>query len=141
MTRSVALNPYALPLRGHSRGVTSLSARPARERVPVRTILATIGLVLATALLIYVVLQIRQVLTWMVVGAFFAVALAPVVGWVQGRIFHGKRRSLATLLVFLVVFLLLAAIITAFTVPLAEEGAKVAGQLPGLIDDAFGLIG
>jgi predicted PurR-regulated permease PerM len=88
--------------------------------VPTRTILATIGLVL----------------TWCVVGAFFAVALSPVVGWVQRKVFRGKRRSMATLLVFLVVFLLLTALITAFAVPLAQEGTKVAGQLPGLIDDA-----
>jgi predicted PurR-regulated permease PerM len=104
--------------------------------VPTRTILATIGLLLVTALLLYIVLQTRQILTWCVVGAFFAVALAPVVGFVQRRVFGGKRRSLATLVVFLVAFVLLAALITAFAVPLTQEGTKVAGQLPGLIDDA-----
>jgi predicted PurR-regulated permease PerM len=109
---------------------------PARPPVPVRTILATIGLLLATALAIYIVLQIRQVLTWIVVGAFFAVALYPLVGWLQRRLLGGKRRALATFLVFLVVFVLLAALIAAFAVPLVNEGAKVAGQLPRLIDDA-----
>ena len=104
--------------------------------VPTRTILATIGLLLTTALLLYVVLETRQILTWCVVGAFFAVALAPVVGWVQRKVFGGRRRSLATLLVFLVAFVLFAALITAFAVPLAQEGTKVAGQLPGLVDDA-----
>ena len=116
--------------------MTSSPAGEVRRPVPVRTILATIGLVLATALLIYIVLQIRQVLTWIVVGAFFAVALYPVVGWVQRRLLGGRRRALATFLVFLVVFLLLAALITAFAVPLVNEGTKFAGQLPGLIDDA-----
>ncbi|MCW2742111.1 MAG: conserved rane protein of unknown function, partial [Blastococcus sp.] len=104
--------------------------------MPTRTILATIGLLLVTALLIYVLLHIRQVLTWMIVGAFFAVALAPVVGWVQRRIFRGRRRSMATLLVFVLVFLVLAAVITAFAIPLAHEGTKIAGQLPHLIADA-----
>jgi predicted PurR-regulated permease PerM len=104
--------------------------------VPTRTILATIGLLLVTALLLYVVMETRQVLTWCVVGAFFAVALAPVVGWVQRRVFRGGRRSLATLLVFVVAFVLLAALVTAFAVPLAQEGTKIAGQLPGLVDDA-----
>jgi predicted PurR-regulated permease PerM len=116
--------------------VTSSPAGEVRRPVPVRTILATIGLVLATALLIYIVLQIRQVLTWIVVGAFFAVALYPVVGWVQRRLLGGRRRALATFIVFLVVFLLLAALITSFAVPLVNEGTKFAGQLPGLIDDA-----
>ncbi|QXG75649.1 AI-2E family transporter [Modestobacter sp. L9-4] len=104
--------------------------------VPTRTILATIGLLLATALLLYIVVETRQIITWCVVGAFFAVALAPVVGLVQRRVFGGKRRSLATLLVFLVAFLLLAALVTAFAVPLTQEGTKVAGQLPQIIDDA-----
>ena len=104
--------------------------------VPTRTILATIALLLVTALLLYVLVETRQILTWCVVGAFFAVALAPVVGFVQRKVFRGKRRSLATLLVFLVAFVLLAAVITAFSVPLAQEGTKVAGQLPDIIDDA-----
>jgi predicted PurR-regulated permease PerM len=116
--------------------VTSSLVGVDRRPVPVRTILATIGLLLATALLIYMVLQIRQVLTWIVVGAFFAVALYPVVGWVQRRMLGGKRRALATFLVFLLVFVLLSALIAAFAVPLVNEGSKLAGQLPGLIDDA-----
>jgi predicted PurR-regulated permease PerM len=116
--------------------VTSYSAGPVQRPVPVRTILATIGLVLATALALYIVVETRRVLTWIVVGAFFAVALYPVVGWVERRMLGGRRRALATFLVFLVVFLLLAALITAFAVPLVDEGTRFAGQLPGLIDDA-----
>ena len=107
-----------------------------RRPVPVRTILATIGLVLATVALLYVVVETRRVLTWMVVGAFFAVALYPLVGWAQRRLFGGRRRALATFLVFLLVFVLLGAMITAFAVPLAQEGTKFAGQLPDLIDQA-----
>jgi predicted PurR-regulated permease PerM len=104
--------------------------------VPVRTILATIGLVLATLLLLYILMHTARVLTWIVVGAFFAVALYPLVNWVQNRMLGGKRRALATFLVFLVVFLVLAGLITAFAVPLVNEGTKLAEQLPGLIADA-----
>src|SRR4051812_19668976 len=132
----------ATPLRGfddetggHLPSVTIPVERP-RERVPVRTILTVIGLGLATALLIYLVLQTRQVLTWIVVGAFFAVALSPLVGWVQRRMLGGRRRALATFLVFLVVFLVLAGLITAFVVPLVNEGTKLASTLPGDIADA-----
>jgi predicted PurR-regulated permease PerM len=116
--------------------VTSLPAGDTRRPVPVRTILATIGLVLATALLLYIVMQTQRVLTWIVVGAFFAVALYPLVGWAERRLFRGRRRALATFLVFLVVFLALGGIIAAFVVPLAQEGARFAGQLPDLIDQA-----
>jgi predicted PurR-regulated permease PerM len=123
--------------QGHEIAVTSPFAAGRDSRpVPVRTILATIGLVLATALLIYILLQVRQVLTWIVVGAFFAVALYPLVGWVQKRLLGGRRRALATFLVFLVVFILLAALIAAFAVPLVNEGTKLAGQLPQQISDA-----
>jgi predicted PurR-regulated permease PerM len=120
--------------------VSDLSPGPDRDQdarpVPVRTILATIGLLLATALLVYIVVISRLVLTWMVVGLFFAVALYPLVGLVQRRVFRDKRRALATLVVFLVVFVALAALVTAFVVPLATEGTKLASQLPGIIDDA-----
>jgi predicted PurR-regulated permease PerM len=102
----------------------------------VRTILAVIGLVLATALLLYLVIQTRRVLIWLVIGAFLAVALAPLVGWVQRRMLDGRRRALATFLVFLVVFVVLAALLTAFVVPLVNEGTKLAAQLPGQIEDA-----
>jgi predicted PurR-regulated permease PerM len=104
--------------------------------VPTRTILATIGLLLVTALFLYILVHILQVVTWLVIGAFFAVALAPVVGWVERKVFGGRRRSLATLLVFVVAFLVLAAVVTAFAVPLAQEATKVAGQLPQLVADA-----
>lgn len=104
--------------------------------MPVRTILVTIGLLLATALLVYIVITVRQVLTWMVVALFFAVALSPAVDWVQRRLLRGRRRALATLIVFLLVFLALAALLTAFAVPIATEGTKLAGQLPQLINDA-----
>src|SRR3954469_2136300 len=121
---------------GHRGAVTSYSSGPVRRPVPVRTILATIGLVLATALALYIVVEVRRVLTWIVIGAFFAVALYPVAGWVQRRLLGGRRRALATFLVFLVVFIFLGALVTAFAVPLVNEGTKFAGQLPGLIDDA-----
>jgi predicted PurR-regulated permease PerM len=82
------------------------------------------------------VLQVRLVLTWLVVGAFFAVALSPLVGWVQRRLLGGERRALATFLVFVVVFVVLGAVITAFAVPLVNEGTKVAGELPDQITAA-----
>jgi predicted PurR-regulated permease PerM len=116
--------------------VSDLSAGGDRRPVPVRTILATIGLVLATVVLVEIVRLSSRVLIWIVIGAFFAVALYPLVGFVQRRVFRGKRRALATLVVFLVVVILLAALITAFVVPLATEGTKFASQLPGIIDDA-----
>jgi predicted PurR-regulated permease PerM len=104
--------------------------------VPVRTILTTIGLVLAAALALYLVVETRRVLTWMVIATFFAVALYPLPAWVQRRVLGDRWRALATFLVFLVVFLALGGLVTAFAIPVVREGTKFAGQLPDLIDQA-----
>lgn len=103
--------------------------------MPVRAILTTIGLVLATVVLVLIVMATRRVLVWIVVAGFFAVALAPSVGWLQRRM-TWCRRSVATLLVFLVVFLALAGLVAAFVIPLAQQGSQFAGRLPDLIDQA-----
>jgi predicted PurR-regulated permease PerM len=101
----------------------------------VRGILATIGLVLATVVLLAVVVATRQVLTWIVIAVVFAVALYPAVGRLR-RWAPWCPRSVATLLVFVVVLLVLAGVVTAFAVPLAQEGNRLAGQLPNLLDQA-----
>src|SRR4051795_4860053 len=108
---------------------------PVRATVPVRTILATIGLILATVVAVLFVMRVEQVLVWMVIALFFTVALYPVVNWVQ-RHMTWCRRSLATLVVFLAVVLVLGGLLTAFAVPLASEGTDLAGQLPSIITDA-----
>jgi predicted PurR-regulated permease PerM len=103
-------------------------------QVPVRTILATIGLVLVTAVALLLLYEVQRVLVWIVVALFFTVALYPVTGWVERRVTRGHR-TVATILVFFVLVLLLAGLLTAFAVPLAQEGASFATQLPQLIDD------
>ncbi|GAA2727632.1 AI-2E family transporter [Cellulomonas aerilata] len=119
---------------------TPTTAVDVPERAPtpgmVRTILTIIGLLLATALLLYIVLHSLQVITWMIIAAFFAVALYPVVNLIQNRLLGGRKRVLATLLVFLVVLLVIGAIGTVFAVPLAREGSQFAGELPDLVEDA-----
>src|SRR3954469_16616080 len=103
--------------------------------VPVRTIATTILMVLLTVVGLLVLYEVRRTLVWLVVAAFFTVALYPVVSWVQRRL-SWCRRSLATLLVFLLVLAVLAGVVTAFAVPLAREGTAFAGQLPQLMEDA-----
>ena len=101
-----------------------------------RTILATIGLVLLAALALYLLVETRRVLTWMVVAVFFAVALTPPVDWLQRRVLRGRRRALATFVVFVVVLAAVVGLLTAFVVPLVQEATKLAGQLPDIIDQA-----
>ena len=110
-------------------------AGTARRPVPVRTILATIGLVLATVLLLLLIRDIQRVLIWIIIAGFFAVAVYPVVNWIERRL-PWCRRSLATLVVYLLLVLLIAGVITLFAVPLARQATSLAHQLPTLIDDA-----
>src|SRR4051794_20761042 len=105
---------------------------PVRATVPVRTILATIGLVLATVVAVLFIMRVEQVLVWMVIALFFTVALYPLVNWVQRRM-TWCRRSLATLVVFLVVFLLLGGLLAVFAVPLAPQSTPLAGELPRVL--------
>jgi predicted PurR-regulated permease PerM len=106
-----------------------------RERVPVRTILAAIGLVLATGLLLLFLRATAQVLSWMGVALFFAVAVYPLVNWVEARA-RWVPRSLATLLVYLLVFLVLAGLISLFVIPIVRQGPELAAGLPGMVADA-----
>jgi len=104
------------------------------NRVPVRTIAATIGMVLAAVLLLLLVMQTRRVLVWVLISLFFAVALYPAVNWVERHV-PPRRRAVATLLVFLVALLIIAGVMTAFVVPLAREAAQLAERLPELVQD------
>jgi predicted PurR-regulated permease PerM len=124
-----------MPSRPSSSSPVAVSVEPHRDRVPVRTIAATIGMVLATVLLLLVLRDVQRIVVWIIVGAFFAIALYPVVGWVDRHV-TGGRRALSTLLVFVLVLVVLGGLVTAFAVPLAREGTAFAGQVPQLVSDA-----
>jgi predicted PurR-regulated permease PerM len=106
-----------------------------RTHTPVRIILLAIVLGLATLVLVEFVLRVERVLVWMLVAVFFTTALYPAVDWIQRRL-PWCRRSLATLVVFVVVLAALGGLLAAFAVPLAREGTQLAGQLPDMIADA-----
>ena len=103
-------------------------ARTARRTATV------LGVVLVAAVLLLLVYATRRVLTWILIAAFFAVALDPAASWLERRL-SWCRRWLATLLVFVVVFAALAGLVALFVVPLAREGAQLSQQLPQLVED------
>src|SRR3954467_8501216 len=123
-------------VRGYPLAMSSTTPEvPVRASVPIRTILATIGLILATVVAVLFVMRVEQVLVWMLIALFFTVALYPLVNLVQRRL-TWCHRSLATLVVFLAVVLVLSGLLAVFAVPLATEGTQLAGQLPGIVNDA-----
>jgi predicted PurR-regulated permease PerM len=108
--------------------------RDPRSRVPVRTIAATIAMVLLTAAILLLGWEVRRVLTWIVVAALLAIILGPLVDIAQRRL-H-LRRALATLLVFLLAIVALAGILTMFIRPLASEGPEFIDRVPGYVEQA-----
>jgi predicted PurR-regulated permease PerM len=105
-----------------------------RERVPIRTIVATVAVVLATAAILLLAWEVRRVLIWIVVAALLAVILGPLVDVVERRL-H-LRRALATLLVFLGVLLAVAGLLAAFIRPLVKEGGQFADRAPAYVEQA-----
>ena len=105
----------------------------ARPPVPVRTILATIGLVLLTLVGILLVQRLSHVLGLLVIAGFFTIILTPPVDWLAKR---GMRRSMATAIVFLLGFGLLVGMGFAFVQPIAREVNDFADNLPEFVEDA-----
>ena len=104
-----------------------------RRPVPVRTILATIGLVLATLVAIRLVQLLTNVIGLLVVAGFFAIVLTPAVDYLERK---GMRRSLATIVVFLVGLGLLGGMLALFIQPIAREVDNFIAGFPEFVENA-----
>jgi len=104
-----------------------------RRPVPVRTILVAIGLVLATLLGIVILQKLSHILGLLIVAGFLSIVLTPAVDYVERK---GMRRSLATLLVFLFGFGLLAGMLTAFIQPIVREVNGFIDDFPQFVETA-----
>jgi predicted PurR-regulated permease PerM len=101
------------------------------NRVFRRRTLVVAGVLLLTALALYLLFRLRNLLFMVFVALFIAVALEPPVHFLEKR---GWKRGLATGLVFLVGFLLIVAFV-ALLVPLfVNQVNDLIDQLPGYID-------
>jgi predicted PurR-regulated permease PerM len=103
------------------------------DRLTARRVAIVIGLVLATLLGLALLWAVRRVLVWILLAAFFAAALKPAVDHLEHRFV--RRRALATLLVFLATFVLLAAVGALIVVPLVDEVTRFAERAPELVRD------
>ena len=102
-------------------------------RFRARTILAVLGIVLAVFALLQVVVLARQVLTWMLIAAFFALALDPLVNLLMRR--GIRRRGLAigaTYLLLLAAIMLLGA---TFVPTLVDEVNSLIDAVPEYVQD------
>jgi predicted PurR-regulated permease PerM len=102
--------------------------------VPWRTIVATVGIVVLTYALIVVLLAAARILTWIAVGGFMAVVLAPLVARVDRRL--GGRRTIATGVVVLSTLVVSLGVITLFVMPVRTQLVNIITDLPGTVHDA-----
>ena len=102
--------------------------------IPWRTIWATIGSVVVALAAIAMLRELSRVLVWLVIAAFFAVVLAPPVDFLEHRV--KMRRSVATLLVFLIGFGLLAGMLYAFIRPIVDQSQEFVDNFPRYVEDA-----
>ena len=102
-------------------------------RFRVRTVLAVLGIVLAVVALLQLIWLARQVLTWVVIALFLAVALNPLVEFVRRR--GIRRRGLAIGVTYLLVFAVVAALGGTFIPTLADEVNDFIDALPGFVQD------
>ena len=105
-----------------------------RRPVPVRTILATIGLVIATLGTIWMLQHVTRILTWVLVAVFFTVVLSPPVDFAVRRL-H-LRRGLAVGLVFITGLGLLVAMLYAFIRPIVDQSTEFADNFPQYVAEA-----
>lgn len=105
-----------------------------RKPVPVRTILVTIALVLATFLSLYLIAKLAHIEALLIVAAFFAVVFTPPVNFVR-RHLHVSR-GVATTVVFLLGVAVIGAMLYAFIRPLIDEGQQFSNNFPTYLTDA-----
>jgi predicted PurR-regulated permease PerM len=102
-------------------------------RVEARTVLNVLLIVLAFVLVLEMIWLSREVLTWILVALFLAIALNPAVDFFQR---HGiKRRGHAAALTLLLLLLGLVALGSLFVPTIVREANDFVGAVPGYVED------
>jgi predicted PurR-regulated permease PerM len=99
-----------------------------------RSVANIIAMVLVTYATVWLLLRIRDILTWVLVSAFFAVVLTPLVNFLNRKLHI--RRGIATALVVLATIGLLAVMSYAFITPVIDQTSKFVDGLPAQIKQA-----
>jgi predicted PurR-regulated permease PerM len=101
--------------------------------VRTRTILRVLGVMIAVAILLEVVWVSRQVISWLFISLFLALALDPFVTWIERRGHVGRGAAIG--LAYLVVALAIVGIGWTFVPKLVDEVNGFVQALPGYVHD------
>jgi predicted PurR-regulated permease PerM len=99
-----------------------------------RTVLSVAGLLLGIAVALWVVYVARQVLTWVLVSLFLALALDPAVEWLQRREGLG-RRGAAAAVIYVAALLALVGLGFLLIPPVVDQVSGLADAAPGYVRD------
>src|SRR5262245_32344612 len=99
--------------------------------VSTRTVIRVVAVIFLALLAASVFHTIHQVLLWVVLSVFFAIALNPAVVWFERK---GLGRQTATLIVFITMCALFIAFFAALLAPLYSQVQSFVGDLPKNID-------
>jgi predicted PurR-regulated permease PerM len=102
--------------------------------VPWRTIIASVGVVVATYLIFVLLLAAVRIVTWVSIAGFMAIVLAPLVVRLDRRL--GGRRTMATGVVVVATLLVTAGVIALFILPVKTQLVNIITDLPGAVHDA-----
>jgi predicted PurR-regulated permease PerM len=98
-----------------------------------RTVVTVAALLVAVAVVLWIVWVSRRVLVWTAVSAFLAVALSPAVDAIQRRGVH--RRGAAAGVVYLIMILVIAGLGALFIPTLVKQTNQLVDAAPGYVRD------
>jgi predicted PurR-regulated permease PerM len=119
-------------------GTTPAAQRLARSserllRIHPRTVVGVVAILVGLAVALWLVWLTRQILVWLLVAIFLAVAIDPLVGWLQRR--GIRNRGAAVTIGVLLVVGALVGVAWLVLPPLITEVQDFAEALPGYIED------
>lgn len=98
-----------------------------------RTVFAVLGIMIASAVVLWTVWLAKSVLVWALIALFLAMALNPAVDWVMAR--GVRRRGAAVGIVYVATLLVIAGISATFVPTLVNEVNDFVDAVPGYVDD------
>jgi predicted PurR-regulated permease PerM len=115
-------------------GIYARAVAPERViRVHPRTVLLTLGIVLAVGLLLQVVWIARGVIIWILIAVFLTLALNPAVEWFQRR--GVRRRGIAAALTYVLVLSGLTLIGATIVPTIVDQVNNFVNAIPGYVED------